>query len=286
MIIWLASYPKSGNTWIRSLIGSYFFSKDGIFNFDLLKNIEQFTPDIPDSILNEKIHYQSKVSKSWIISQKKINRDNKIHFLKTHNAMCAINGNNFTDRFNTLAAIYIVRDPRSVLTSISHHYEINQDKSLDFITNKRKIIYPVKRGSLNKSNENDFNFLSDWSTHYNSWRNINFCPIKIIKYEDIISNNKETFVSILNFLSKFIKIEINEKKIENSISSTNFENLSALEKKLGFDEAIYSKNTQKKIKFFNLGKENNWKKMINKKIAKSIEKTFNKEMIELGYLSD
>ena len=72
MIIWLASYPKSGNTWIRSLIGSYFFSKDGIFNFDLLKNIEQFTPDIPDSILNEKIHYQSKVSKSWIISQKKL----------------------------------------------------------------------------------------------------------------------------------------------------------------------------------------------------------------------
>ena len=87
MIIWIASYPKSGNTWIRSLLGSYFFTKDGIFNFDVLKSIEQFTPHIPDSILDEKIHYQSKVSKSWIISQKKINEDNKIHFLNNDNVL-------------------------------------------------------------------------------------------------------------------------------------------------------------------------------------------------------
>ena len=284
MIIWIASYPKSGNTWIRSLLGSYFFTKNGIFNFDVLKSIEQFTPHIPDSILDEKIHYQSKVSKSWIISQKKINEDNKIHFLKTHNAMCAINGNSFTDKFNTLAAIYVVRDPRNVLTSISHHYEINQNESLEFLTNKREIIYPIKPGSKNKSNENDFNFLSDWSTHYNSWKNIGFCPIKIIKYEDIILNDKKTFISILNFLSKFMKSNINEEKLKNALQSTSFDKLSSLEKKIGFDESVYSKNTQKKIKFFNLGKKNKWKKMLDKNIAKNIEKTFSKEMNELGYL--
>ena len=128
MIIWIASYPKSGNTWIRSLIGSYFFTKTGVFNFEVLKNIKQFSPVISDSIINEKLHYQSKVSQSWIPSQININKDNKIHFLKTHNAMCAINGNNFTDKFNTLAVIYIVRDPRNVLTSISHHYGMNQEQ--------------------------------------------------------------------------------------------------------------------------------------------------------------
>ena len=42
MFIWLASYPKSGNTLLRSMLASYFFSKDGIFNFDLIKNIKQF----------------------------------------------------------------------------------------------------------------------------------------------------------------------------------------------------------------------------------------------------
>ena len=42
MFIWLASYPKSGNTLVRSMLASYFFSKDGIYNFDLIKNIKQF----------------------------------------------------------------------------------------------------------------------------------------------------------------------------------------------------------------------------------------------------
>ena len=284
MIIWIASYPKSGNTWIRSLIGSYFFTKTGVFNFDVLKNIKQFSPVISDSIINEKLHYQSKVSQSWIPSQININKDNKIHFLKTHNAMCSINGNNFTDKFNTSAAIYIVRDPRNVLSSISHHYEINHKQSLEFITNKRKIIYPIKSGSINKSNEKDFNFLSDWSTHYNSWKNMGFCPIKIIKYEDIILDNKETFISILNFLSKLIKIKFDDKKIDNSLSSTTFDKLSSLEKKVGFEESIYSKKINKKIRFFNLGKENKWKKILDKNIVKNVEKAFNKEMSELGYL--
>ena len=51
MILWLASYPKSGNTFLRSLLTSYYFSKDGKFTFDLLKNIQQF----PSSELFAKI---------------------------------------------------------------------------------------------------------------------------------------------------------------------------------------------------------------------------------------
>ena len=42
MIFWIASYPKSGNTWLRTLISSYYYSKDGIFNSDLIKQIGQF----------------------------------------------------------------------------------------------------------------------------------------------------------------------------------------------------------------------------------------------------
>ena len=45
MIIWLASYPKSGNTLLRSMLSAYLFSKDGIFNFELLRNIKQFPND-------------------------------------------------------------------------------------------------------------------------------------------------------------------------------------------------------------------------------------------------
>ncbi|MDC0205595.1 sulfotransferase, partial [Pelagibacteraceae bacterium] len=98
MIIWISSYPKSGNTWVRSLLSSYLFSQDGIFNFGLLNNIKQFSSKNFVSNGKEVTNYQSRISKNWIPSQKIINNDNKIHFLKTHNAICTINGNKFTDR--------------------------------------------------------------------------------------------------------------------------------------------------------------------------------------------
>ena len=81
----------------------------------MLKNIEQFSSKDPSLKPQDKLNYQARISKNWIPSQQIINQDKKIHLFKTHNAMCAINGNNFTDKFNTLAAIYLVRDPRNLV---------------------------------------------------------------------------------------------------------------------------------------------------------------------------
>ena len=286
MIIWIASYPKSGNTWIRSLLSSYLFSKDGKFSFKLLKNIEQFSSKdfLPDKLKSS--NDQAIISKNWIPSQKIINRDKKIHILKTHNALCSINGNNFTDSFNTTAVIYIVRDPRNLITALSHHYELSLDEAFSFLTNKRKIIFPINIENNEKDikESEDFNFLGDWSTHYQSWKNINFCPIKIIKYEDCLNDAQKVFVSTLNFLSKFLKFEFDKKKINSSLTSTSFKNLSQMEKKEGFNESATSSKTMKKIKFFNLGKKNNWKNLLDKKIVKKIESRFRNEMNELGYL--
>ena len=286
MIIWIASYPKSGNTWIRSLLSSYLFSKDGKFSFKLLKNIEQFSSK---DFLSDKLkssNYQAIISKNWIPSQKIINRDKKIHILKTHNALCSINGNNFTDSFNTTAVIYIVRDPRNLITALSHHYELSLDEAFSFLTNKRKIIFPVNIANNEKNikESEDFNFLGDWSTHYQSWKNITFCPIKIIKYEDCLIDAQKVFISTLNFLSKFLKFEYDKKKINSALTSTSFKNLSQMENKEGFHESATSSKTMKKIKFFNLGKKNNWKSLLDKKIVKKIESRFKNEMSELGYL--
>ena len=215
MIIWIASYPKSGNTWIRSILSAYLFSEDGKFSFKLLKNIDRFSSK---NIFSESINdsnYQSRISKYWIPTQKIINKDEKIHLLKTHNALCNIDGNKFTDPFNTIAAIYIARDPRNLITSLAHHYELSLEKAFSFLANKRKIIFPLSYASDNKSvnKHEDFNFLGDWSDHYTSWKNINFCPIKIIKYEDLITDTESIFVSTLEFLSQFLKIKLDKKKL-------------------------------------------------------------------------
>ena len=286
MIIWIASYPKSGNTWIRSLLASYLFSEDGQFGFELLKNIEQFSGKNFSSDKLMSSNYQARISKNWIPSQKKINQDKKIHLLKTHNALCSINGNNFTDKFNTSAVIYVARDPRNLITSLAHHYELTRDEAFSFLTNKKKIIFPINAEKTEKDikDREDFNFLSDWSTHYQSWKNINFCPIKIIKYEDCLTDIQKVFVSTLDFLSKFLKFKFNKKKINIALNSTNFKNLNKMEKNEGFQESAISSKTMKRIKFFNLGKKNNWKTLLDKKLIRKIENHFKNEMSELGYL--
>ena len=120
MIIWLASYPKSGNTWVRSFINSLIFTEDGSSNINHLKigqfpNREHFINLI--SNLDTKNNLKE-LSKNWIIAQNIINLSVGKKFFKTHHSLCKIYGNNFTDLKNTDAVIHIVRDPRNVITSL------------------------------------------------------------------------------------------------------------------------------------------------------------------------
>jgi len=277
MIIWIASYPKSGNTWIRALLSAYLYSPKGNFEFNLLDKISQFPSQYYLEPFLKNLKNFKEVPKYWIQSQNKINTENKINFLKTHNAMCTIQGNQFTNKHNTLAAIYVVRDPRNVITSLSNHYDLNINEAFDFFTNKRKIIFM-------KDNIGDVHFIGDWADHYKSWKIANFYPIKIIKYEDLLSNTEKTFISILDFLSQFMKVNYDNDKIRNSIKSTTFKVLKKKEIKEGFPESVSSQKKGGKINFFHLGEENSWKKYLNLEMEQKIIKIFNKEMLELEYI--
>ena len=104
------------------------------------------------------------------------------------------------------------------------------------------------------------------------------------KYEDLINDTKSSLLKIINFLQKFMNIKIEDKKILKTIESCNFENLRKMEKDQGFDEAAYSEKLKKKIDFFHLGKNNNWKNLIHPDLEKKIRTIFNNEMKELNYI--
>ena len=152
--------------------------------------------------------------------------------------------------------------------------------------NQKKTIFPINfmEGGKVKNTYQDVNVLGDWSGHYKSWKNIGFCPIKIVKYEDILFDTHAVFISILEFLSKFMKLKIDKEKIRESINSTNFKTLSKIEKKQGFVESTISYKTKQKVKFFNLGKKNDWKKLLDHRTIKKIDNVFKNEMRELNYL--
>ena len=284
MFIWLASYPKSGNTLIRALLASHFFSKDGFFNFEIIKNIKQF----PDSRLFENlgidINNEKEVLKNYIRAQESINQKNSIQFLKTHSYLFNINNNPFTDLNNTLGAIYIVRDPRNVVTSYAHHNSITVEESAD------RMISSLEYGGKTSSNhisDRTKVYMGSWGSNYNSWKS--FKPTGkylLIKYEDILSNKEKVLINILEFVHKLkgINFVIDKKKIDNVIQSTSFEKMKDMEKKEGFIEAKLNLKTGKKIPFFYLGSKNIWKNNLDNKIRNKIENSFKKEMIELGYL--
>ena len=282
MIFWIASYPKSGNTWVRSLLSSYYFTNDGIFNQKLLANIEQF----PQKKFFADFKYNSSVvgdtAKHWIKAQEKINLDNKIRFLKTHNSLSAINGYQFTNPKNTIGCIYVIRDPRNVITSLKNHFELNNEEALKFMMNEKKFTYDFHA----LKDYSDFQFISSWENNYKSWKNQILIPVKFIKYEDLIDKTFIIFKEIVEFINKLSNVEkkFNKKKALNSVRTTSFNNLSNLEKRQGFIESLISKNEKKKIPFFHLGPENDWKKMLDENLKKKLFDIFQENLKDLSYL--
>ena len=278
MIIWLSSYPKSGNTYIRSFLSAYYFSKDGNFNFNLLLNINQF-PGIHFS--KNKMDSKLEASKNWILNQNIYFDKNKLKILKTHNSLTPYEQNKFTSKDQTLGAIYICRDPRNVITSLKNHYSMDYDKALNFMLNDSS---SLTQNSIDKDFSN-FTFLGSWSNHYKSWKRNKIFPTMFIKYEDLQENKYEIFKEIIFFINKLSKKTdlIDEKKLLNSINSTNFINLKNMEQSKGFEESIISKKTGKKIRFFNMGFNNRWQKILPDEIKLKTNKVFKEDLKVLNY---
>ena len=280
MIIWLASYPKSGNTWLRSLIASYFYSQNGSFNFKLLDNIDQFPSPQFFKNYEDPLLEPEATSNFWISEQEKINKEKKIRFLKTHNALCKINSNSFTDEKNTIGAIYIVRDPRNLITSLAHHYQIDHKEAFNFMRNTKKAL-------IEKSKNKFVGFVPilSWELHLESWINCKKFPVLTVRYEDLLRDAFDTFKKVIKFINKLSSIsnKLDEIKISQSINSCSFDKLEKLEKDNGFNEAMENKNNKKKIKFFNLGKNNNYKKLLEPRLTEEISDLYKSQIEKFNY---
>ena len=279
MIIWLASYPKSGNTWVRQFLASLIYSNRGKSGLDKLGFIMQYPKRDQFEKLVTDLNDFNQIKKNWINSQDLINSDNKVKIFKTHHALYSLGEDSFTNEKNTLGAIYVVIDPRNVISSILYHFNLSCiEEALNFIKEEKKFIGNLK----NKVNYPLHTLIGSWKTNYNSWKLIgkNFL---LVRYEDLILNPNSEFRKIANHITSIINIRFTEEQIKKSIEESSFKNLSSLEDKNGFIEGIKDSENKKK-KFFNLGPKNNWKESLDKKFVDKIENSFNNEMKELGYI--
>ena len=273
MIIWLASYPKSGNTLLRSMLAAYLFSKDGIYDFSLIKNIKQFPHGGLFIKMGIDIKDHNETIKNYIKAQESFNKKNAVQFLKTHSYLFNFDKENgFTDSNNTLGVIYIVRDPRNVVTSFSKYRGFSNEEMADFMI---------------KGSGDGLTWTNNWATNFHSWKLFKEHErYLLIKYEDLINKRESTFLNILNFIHKITKskLVLDKEKLDNTVKTTSFENMQKLEKEKGFSEAGINQKTGEKVPFFNLGPKNDWRQSLDPTIIKKIEKAFKEEMEELRYL--
>ena len=181
MIIWIASYPKSGNTWVRSFLTAYYFCDNGVFDINKLNRIE----DYPNKQFFKEQVKDGEIHNHWDESQKAILKKKEIRFLKTHNSLIKAFGNDFTKPEYSLGVIYIIRDPRNVITSVKNHNDFNSyDEALKFMQNENAVLSDYKH----LKNYAKTTIINSWRINYQSWLRNNSFRKMAIKYEDMVKN--------------------------------------------------------------------------------------------------
>ena len=287
-IFWIASYPKSGNTLLRAIISSLFFSKDGYFDFKILKHTTQFEMRKRLDVINEinkndflKIGDLKILSKYWQLlqSKKNLNINKGFGFVKSHSNLVSLFNNWFTTPELTAGYIYVIRDPRDIAISWSKHSGLTLDKSIDFMIDYKSCIEWSRSNSILPENIIPKTFIGSWNEHVLAWTENNFqVPHLILKYEDLVYKKEESINNIIDFFKNSYQISFNNlnNKISNIITSTNFENLKSLEEKKGFEEASQGR-------FFRKGEKNQWKKTLDNIQIKKIEEKFRDFMNKYDY---
>tara|TARA_E500000178_G_scaffold239383_1_gene235825 strand:+ start:1128 stop:1970 length:843 start_codon:yes stop_codon:yes gene_type:complete len=273
MIIWIASYPKSGNTWVRSFLTAYYFCKNGVFDINKLSMIE----DYPNKQFFRETVKQGEIHKHWESSQKDICAKKKAKFLKTHNSLITAFGNDFTKPKYTLGVIYVIRDPRNVISSVKNHNDLESyEKALSFMQDENKVLedYPHLK------NYAKTNIVNSWRINYQSWMSNKFFRRLTIRYEDMVKNPQETFKKLIVFVNTLVRLkdEIDPKKLNNAIETTDFKSLQDIENQGNFGENVYSLRDNRKIKFFYQGPENDWKKNLDENMIKKMNEYFYKDL--------
>ena len=191
----------------------------------------------------------------------------------------SIFNNWFTNLNNTAGYIYIIRDPRDVAISWAKHSNLSYDESINFMLSFESCIEWAQTKSELPDTIKPKTFVSSWDEHVLSWTSNDLqVPKLILKYEDLVYQKIDTINIIIQFFEENFNINLNtnNKKIDNIIKSTSFQNFKIEEEKFGFKEAISGV-------FFREGKKNQWKKELNVQQIRKIENKFRDFMNKFSY---
>ncbi|MDG1188059.1 MAG: sulfotransferase domain-containing protein [Ilumatobacter sp.] len=264
---WLASYPKSGNTWVRAQLSSLQHGED----FDLNRMDESSSNDRMDMSLGMPVGDLSDedvagaLRLSWALR-----KPNEAKFIrrKTHRPwLNAQDGFPIPWQPHGACAIYVVRDPRGVVASWAHHLGISQESAAEHMS--------VARSDLHRSDNHGDESFTSWSRHVSSWLDNCGLPQMVVRYEDMAEDPERELIRMANFL----QINASKAQIQAAVAACAFDELVVSEALNGFREAA----TPGRV-FFRKGDPNSWKDEVPDHVLQKIVADHGEVMSRLGYL--
>lgn len=231
-VVWLASYPKSGNTWFRCFLSALLtgqvdinkINTDGIFSNRVL--FDNLT-DIDGRLLDEE-EVKIRMAEIYKFHCK---HTRKLEFTKVHDAYSL--DRNRKPIFPSDVShhvIYLVRNPLDVVASLANHNSTTKDKSIELMNHPQGHL-AWQRNGLNINNQLP-QLMYDWSGHVTSWLNQKEIPVTVVRYEDA----KKDAVSCFHRVIKDLGLKVSKTKIEEAVQLSKFERLKDMEDKEGFAE--------------------------------------------------
>jgi hypothetical protein len=275
-IVWLASYPKSGNTWLRVFLYHLIRIQNGapreedeINKLDRVSLYEGRLAAMFSHYLGRPVAAASvaEVAKARPVVHRAIaERLDRPTFVKTHCAFMSVFGTPQVNPSVTVGTVYMVRDPRDVAISLAHHLGVLIDEAI-------KVMQTPGFGTRN-STEGPFEMWGTWSEHVASWTRQDDPTRLVVRYEDLVADPAGKFAEVVTHLRQDVSPEV----VAEAVEASTFETLAGAEKVHRFKET-----SERADRFFRQGKAGAWREQLSEEQSKRIVDAHWTEMERNGY---
>ncbi|HQT63373.1 MAG: hypothetical protein B7Z75_00055 [Acidocella sp. 20-57-95] len=270
-LVWLASYPKSGNTWLRAFLNNYIaepktpHSINKLADFSAVESAAVFYRPLNNKPASGYSTEEVQAMRP-LVQQNLMRLHEDLVFVKTHNAALKLHDVELCANAVTAGAIYLVRDPRDVAISYARYTGQSIDEIISFMGSE---------GAAHRSTDVQvFEFLSSWSVHVQSW--VARAKTLLVRYEDLQAEPVKTFGKIVQFLGD----DANPARLKKAIEFSEFHELARQEQAEG-----YKAHTPGAVAaFFREGKAGGWREVLTADQAQQIEADHGGVMRLFGYL--
>lgn len=272
-IVWLASYPKSGNTWLRAFLANYLFNRKTPMPINEVHRIGMGDAVEPAyrAVAKGRPFDVKSVRQSLALRPKVlagvVANGAQINFLKTHSFRGKAFGVELIPPHLTRSAIYIVRNPLDMAVSFARHYGHGPEYVAALIGSRENAL-AGGHGAVPQ-------FLGDWSDHVRGWTRCRDFPVHVLRYEDMVDDPHAAFTAVL----EHIGVPVDTERLARAVRFSDFQELRRQEAAAGFIERSIHTD-----QFFRSGRAGGWREELPPEAVERIRRDHARVMREFGYL--